>query len=292
VLRLSSQWFFNDVRQRAIASIEAIDIPLLERIEMAKEHHVSAWLLAGYRKLALRNETITVEEAEKVDLRKAILVCGLREKYKGRGYCESEVDKAILTTFASDFDKVHAMEAQYPAKEERKVMEAERVKARAEEKAMVLARRESMIEEARRQAAIEEYDRQLEEQRANLLRLEREKEQMLNGNTACGLFTAPFSGLQTNPPMHRNAIQLQPPARRRNPRRVPGPFLRRRQATAEFQSTSDSRIDIVVCSTPISLDVCTSCSRRIKSDLSKNLTSFKLNSDKVRDARPRHLSGN
>jgi hypothetical protein len=235
VLRLSSQWFFNDVRQRAIASIDAIDVPLLERIEMAKDHHVSAWLPAGYRKLALRSEAITVEEAEKMDLRKAILVCGLREKYKGRGYCESEVDKAVLTTFASNFDEVHAIEAQYPTKEERRVMEAERVKAKAEEEAKVLARRESMIEEeARRQAAIEEYERQLEEQRANLLRLEREKEQKLNGNTGCGLFTAPFFGVQTNSCMRRNAIQLQPPARRKNPRRVPGPFSRRRQVTAEF----------------------------------------------------------
>jgi hypothetical protein len=249
VLRLSSRWFFNDVRQRAIASIEAIDIPLLERVEMAKEHHVSAWLLAGYRKLALRSEAITVKEAEKMDLRKAILVCGLREKYKGRGYCESEVDKAVLTTFVSDFDEVHAMEAQYPTKEERRVMEAERVKARAEEEAKVLARRESMIEEeARRQAAIEEYERQLEEQPANLLRLEREKEQMLNWSTVCGLFTAPFVGLLLCTGM-RSSSSLQQEEKKKKTR-VPGPFSRRRQVTAEFESTSDSRIDIVVCFTP------------------------------------------
>jgi hypothetical protein len=185
---------------------------------MAKEHHVSAWLLTGYRKLVVRSESIAVEEAEKMDLRKAVLVCGLREKYHRRGYCQSEIDEVVLTTFASDFDEVYAMEAKYPTKEERKVMEAKRVKARAEEEAKVLARRASMMEEeTRRQAVLEEYERQLEEQRENLSRLEKEKEQMLlngplpcsaepqaaaapfeNKDTVCALFTAPFFELQLN----------------------------------------------------------------------------------------------
>ncbi|KAJ2915774.1 hypothetical protein MD484_g4629, partial [Candolleomyces efflorescens] len=182
VLRLSSKWFFNDVRQRAIAAVNAIDVSLLERIEMAREHHVSAWLLDGYRKLASRSEPITVEEAESLGLRKAILLCGLRERYTGGWNSSSTREREVLALFSSDFDEISAMQAKYPTKEEREAMEAERVKAEAEEEANALVHRASMEEEeARRQEVIAEYERQLREQRENLLRLENEREQFLNG---------------------------------------------------------------------------------------------------------------
>ena len=94
----------------------------------------------------------------------------------------SYVEEEVLALFPSDFEEIRAMQAKYPTKEERKVMEAERAKAKAEEEANALVHRASMEEEeARRQAVIAEYERQLREQRENLLRLENEREQFLNG---------------------------------------------------------------------------------------------------------------
>ncbi|RXW16407.1 hypothetical protein EST38_g9439 [Candolleomyces aberdarensis] len=175
VLRLSTKWFFNDIRGQAIMKIDVIDLPLPERIALAKDHQVSSWLLAGYRQLVVRKKAITVEEAEKIDLRKAILVCELRERFKEPYFSDSDIEDGILAAFNTDFNKIRETEVKYPTKKEKKAMEAKEAETREDEEAKALMEEEEIM----RQEAIQRYDSQLEEQRLNLVRLEREKEQVL-----------------------------------------------------------------------------------------------------------------
>ncbi|KAH6885530.1 hypothetical protein BKA70DRAFT_1445122 [Coprinopsis sp. MPI-PUGE-AT-0042] len=48
VLKLSTRWFFNDLRNIAIAQLEHLELTDTERVVLGKEYHISRWVLAGY----------------------------------------------------------------------------------------------------------------------------------------------------------------------------------------------------------------------------------------------------
>ncbi|TFK23596.1 hypothetical protein FA15DRAFT_620526 [Coprinopsis marcescibilis] len=77
VLRLSTKWFFSDMREVAIRKLTEMEMDPIDRVCLGKELHIHRWLLTGYEYLVTRKEIITEEEAERIGWRTALKVSGL-----------------------------------------------------------------------------------------------------------------------------------------------------------------------------------------------------------------------
>jgi len=67
VLKLSTQWYFLDTRDLAINQLDKLtDMGNVERILLARQYDVPAWLRMAYRNLVQRHEGIPPEDAEKI----------------------------------------------------------------------------------------------------------------------------------------------------------------------------------------------------------------------------------
>jgi hypothetical protein len=81
VLKLSTQWRFLDARKLAIQQLQSrSDINSVERIVLARQYDVAAWLRTGYIELVQRRDIISREEAEKIGWQTAFLLGQVREK--------------------------------------------------------------------------------------------------------------------------------------------------------------------------------------------------------------------
>ncbi|KAJ7655372.1 hypothetical protein B0H17DRAFT_377824 [Mycena rosella] len=82
VLKLATLWHFLEIRNLAIEklTLHAGWLGSIERILLAKQYDVSAWLRSGYTDLARRKEPISLEEAAKI---------GWELKLVGRPRCRS-----------------------------------------------------------------------------------------------------------------------------------------------------------------------------------------------------------
>lgn len=67
VLRLATQWQFDDVRKKAIDVLEAQEKDVIRKISLGRQYSVSSWLIAAYVELVNRDDSnrLTAEE-EKV----------------------------------------------------------------------------------------------------------------------------------------------------------------------------------------------------------------------------------
>ncbi|KAH6907068.1 hypothetical protein BKA70DRAFT_1150737 [Coprinopsis sp. MPI-PUGE-AT-0042] len=54
VLKLSTQWLFNDLRKLAISHLSSTKMDAIDRICLAKEYRVYDWLLEGYEQIVHR----------------------------------------------------------------------------------------------------------------------------------------------------------------------------------------------------------------------------------------------
>ncbi|KAJ7812016.1 hypothetical protein B0H14DRAFT_2858373 [Mycena olivaceomarginata] len=81
VLKLSTQWRFLDARKLAIQQLQSrSDIEGVERVVLARQYDVAAWLRIGYTELVQRRDVISREEAEKIGWQTAFLLGQVREK--------------------------------------------------------------------------------------------------------------------------------------------------------------------------------------------------------------------
>ncbi|KAJ7883275.1 hypothetical protein B0H13DRAFT_2047070 [Mycena leptocephala] len=88
VLKLSTQWYFLDTRDLAIKQLSnRKDIGSVDRILLARQYDVPAWLRMGISELARRHGGISREDAEKIGWETAFQLCHVREmalsKYNG-----------------------------------------------------------------------------------------------------------------------------------------------------------------------------------------------------------------
>jgi hypothetical protein len=51
VLKLSSKWHFNDLRDKAITKLTALPMTPIQRVLLAREYAVPSWLIEGYVKI-------------------------------------------------------------------------------------------------------------------------------------------------------------------------------------------------------------------------------------------------
>ncbi|KAJ2930148.1 hypothetical protein H1R20_g6948, partial [Candolleomyces eurysporus] len=113
VLKLSTKWNFNKLRKEAIGKLDDHKkLSTIERIKLADEHHISSWLIQGYKTLVQRTPGITETEAEQIGWRAAIKLCGLRERRLQQAHIFN-AESWLRSTFASDLVKVQEEEAEY-----------------------------------------------------------------------------------------------------------------------------------------------------------------------------------
>ncbi|KAJ2930170.1 hypothetical protein H1R20_g6961, partial [Candolleomyces eurysporus] len=171
VLQLSTKWFFNDFRRRAIDNLTAFNLDPIEKICLGTQFNVSSWLKTGFHELVTRTEIITVEDARQIGLETAIKVYGIRDLWNKSGNpCDdTTLNVKIEIAFASELRTAYDVERQHlPARE--REMEEEAKNARELEKREEGQRQE---EHERLQNAVAEAKRVLEENNDALEKFEK-----------------------------------------------------------------------------------------------------------------------
>ncbi|KAF8216986.1 hypothetical protein K438DRAFT_1798115 [Mycena galopus ATCC 62051] len=101
VLKLSTQWRFLDARDLAIKHLsDQPDIAIVDRILLARQYDVAAWLRKGYTDLAQRPRGISTEEAKKIGWEAAFRICEARDQALQKQY-------AYRFNFAGTFQSIN-----------------------------------------------------------------------------------------------------------------------------------------------------------------------------------------
>ncbi|KAF5316925.1 hypothetical protein D9611_003672 [Ephemerocybe angulata] len=102
VLRLSHQWGFQSLRERALAQINFDALPIILRILVSQACKIPSRFIAGYCDLVMRANAISVEEAEHLGLGAAIRACEIREKRYRRGWNAEDVRGEVERVFGKE----------------------------------------------------------------------------------------------------------------------------------------------------------------------------------------------
>ncbi|KAH6910284.1 hypothetical protein BKA70DRAFT_1399222 [Coprinopsis sp. MPI-PUGE-AT-0042] len=81
VLKLSTRWFFNDLRNVANAQLEHLELTDTERVVLGKKYHISRWVLAGYDGLVRHLDgLIPYDDAQQIGCQTTLVLYMCREK--------------------------------------------------------------------------------------------------------------------------------------------------------------------------------------------------------------------
>ncbi|KAH6894004.1 hypothetical protein BKA70DRAFT_1570743 [Coprinopsis sp. MPI-PUGE-AT-0042] len=193
VLKLSSKWLFNDLRQLAI---EHLHFPFphpgywhitdpIERICLAKEYNVYDWLLDGYEQVVERlinfddpdgePRTLTTQDGKRIGMEVALELSGIairRMRLAERKVPLRDTRSDVLDAFKQEFDCVREEGARFMTRSER----LEEARKKAEEEAEVKHAKEAEEKERQklnreteiREEAEKELKRQEEGRRISL----------------------------------------------------------------------------------------------------------------------------
>jgi hypothetical protein len=81
VLKLSTMWSFEDLRDLAIQNMAQLSIDPVERAALASEYNIDEWLLPALNELAQREEPIGIEEANRLGWETALQIAAVRESF-------------------------------------------------------------------------------------------------------------------------------------------------------------------------------------------------------------------
>ena len=199
-LKLSTRWFFNDLRKLALSHLSAIKMEGIERICLAKEYRVSNWLQEGYAQIINRlirsadNDAhpfhrqevrpLTAEEGTKIGMEVALTLSGLaisllRTRFPTRQEMDFGVDLGIQIKFCSEIEAIRAEEKcfltekdvkkthrhrQLEAEELRKLVEEETViEKELNEREREKKKKRRVYDEARLERELKEQKREAEE---------------------------------------------------------------------------------------------------------------------------------
>jgi len=81
VLKLSTMWSFDSLREQAIQNMSRLSIDPVERAALAHEYSVDEWLLPALNELAQREEPIGIEEARRLGWETALQIAAVRESF-------------------------------------------------------------------------------------------------------------------------------------------------------------------------------------------------------------------
>ncbi|KAG6871922.1 hypothetical protein C0995_014836 [Termitomyces sp. Mi166 len=79
VLKLSTQWKMLDIRNLAIRQLNVAEIDPIDRIVLAQKYCIPQWLTSSLVQLICREDSLSTNEAEKLDLELALKICCLRD---------------------------------------------------------------------------------------------------------------------------------------------------------------------------------------------------------------------
>ncbi|KAH6910283.1 hypothetical protein BKA70DRAFT_119995 [Coprinopsis sp. MPI-PUGE-AT-0042] len=80
VLKLSTKWFFKDLRRIAIVHLDALELTPTDRVCLGKEYRISGWVLSGYDSLVRNQDLIPDEDAERIGYKSTVTLYISREK--------------------------------------------------------------------------------------------------------------------------------------------------------------------------------------------------------------------
>ncbi|KAJ7452177.1 hypothetical protein B0H11DRAFT_2074649 [Mycena galericulata] len=106
-LKLSTLWYFLDIRELAIQQLSDTPLDAIERIVLAKRYDVADWLRAGYSELVRRPDSLSLEEAEEIGLVATVRIFQTRERITGfGGYVPYREDFDINEEFKEELDRI------------------------------------------------------------------------------------------------------------------------------------------------------------------------------------------
>jgi len=79
VLKLSTMWNFEVLRDLAIQSMSELSINAVEKAALAREYDINEWLLPALNELAQREDPINIDEARRLGLEQAVMIAAVRE---------------------------------------------------------------------------------------------------------------------------------------------------------------------------------------------------------------------
>ncbi|KDQ58985.1 hypothetical protein JAAARDRAFT_109232, partial [Jaapia argillacea MUCL 33604] len=81
VLALATKWSFKSVRFTAIRHLTTIASPI-DKLVLGRQYDVLEWLQDAYVNICQRPEALSIEEAEKLGLKEAILISQVRQEVR------------------------------------------------------------------------------------------------------------------------------------------------------------------------------------------------------------------
>jgi hypothetical protein len=115
VLKLSTLWAFGALRQKALDQLSRIEMGPIDKVMLARDYRVEAWLIEGYSGLIYRRDSLSSEERKKLGYETTIRLYEQREEAWRRtrghwGECrpmaDGSSDSEIRETFAEELIEV------------------------------------------------------------------------------------------------------------------------------------------------------------------------------------------
>ncbi|KAH6907066.1 hypothetical protein BKA70DRAFT_1563408 [Coprinopsis sp. MPI-PUGE-AT-0042] len=180
VLKLSSKWLFNDLRKLAICYLSfpwMCPKDPIERICLAKEYRVYAWLIQGYEQVIERllttdnpdgsPMTLNAQDGKRIGMEVALELSGIairRMRLAERKVPLRDTRSDVLDAFKQEFDCIREEGARFMTRSER----LEEARKKAEQEAEENEKQRLVRETERREEAEKELKRRAEEERRNM----------------------------------------------------------------------------------------------------------------------------
>ncbi|KAI6143975.1 hypothetical protein BKA82DRAFT_748425 [Pisolithus tinctorius] len=87
VLKLSTAWNFEKLRQASIHALLKSNIGAVDRVVLSQQYDIKGWLLPALNELAKRPEPITLEEANRMGIDIALRLASVRERVTVQTAC-------------------------------------------------------------------------------------------------------------------------------------------------------------------------------------------------------------
>ncbi|TFK23603.1 hypothetical protein FA15DRAFT_670319 [Coprinopsis marcescibilis] len=174
ILRLSTKWYFNDLRKTAIDKLQEYVTRMgpIERIGLAKELSFAPWLSSAYKEIVTRPESVTVGVAREVGWEIAIQLCAMREKRRAPIPVPPPTDSDIESVLSQDFAPISMRQPDFMTSAER--LEAQKLAAEKEAAENAAAENAAAEEEKKRLEMVATEEKRLREE--NLRRIQEQIE--------------------------------------------------------------------------------------------------------------------
>jgi hypothetical protein len=114
VLKLSTEWHFNELRKRSITALSTeFKLGPVEKVALGLEYNVSHWLKDGFFQLVTRKEVITIADAKKIRWQSAIILYSIRDAWNTTMVFTKDEDvlkRMIHDAFKDDLQAMYDVE--------------------------------------------------------------------------------------------------------------------------------------------------------------------------------------